>query len=67
MSLSALARSNSTVLTGVLEKLRNAFNKEAHLFEDSDDYYTNSLALLALIFYREGKLPTLDPRNAVCR
>lgn len=67
MSLSALARSNSPVLTGVLDKLRSAFNKDAHLFGDSDDYYANSLVLLVLIFYREGKLPTLDPRNVVCR
>lgn len=67
MSLSALARSNSPVLPGVLVKLRNAFNKEASLFEGSDDYYTNSLVLLALIFYREGTLPTLDPRNISCR
>jgi endoglucanase len=67
MSLSALSRSNSPVLTGVLEKLRNAFNKEARLFEDSDDYYANSLVLLALIFYREGTLPTFDPKTVVCR
>lgn len=67
MSLSALARSNSPVLTGVLGKLRSAFNKDAHLFGDGDDYYANSLVLLALIFYREGTLPTLDPRNVVCR
>lgn len=67
MSLSALARSNGPILAGVIEKLRSAFDEEAGLFEPRDDYYTNSLALLALIFYREAKLPTVDPRNLHCR
>lgn len=67
MSLSALATSNSPILDGVLDRLRRRFNDTAQLFEDTDDYYGNSLALLGLIFHREVKTPTIDLHKLNCR
>lgn len=67
MSLSALATSNSPILDGVLGTLRSRFNSEAQLFEETNDYYANSLALLGLILYREARLPTVDVHKLSCR
>jgi len=67
MSLSALATSNSPILEGVLDKLRRRFNGTAQLFEETDDYYANSLALLGLIFHREARTPTIDLQQLDCR
>jgi len=69
MSLAALAMTNSPILQGVLDKLQISFNQQAQRFEDTDDYYANSLALLGLIFFyeHEGRLPTLDLRRIDCR
>lgn len=67
MSLSALARSNGPISAGVMEKLSHAFNQDVSLFTPTDDYYANSLALLALIFYRETTSPTINSTQLLCQ
>lgn len=67
MSLAALVVTDSPILEGVRDRLRSRFNDKAQLFEATDDYYANSLALLGLILYREAQQPTIDLQTLRCR
>lgn len=67
MSLMALAISDSPILDGVLDSLRDRFDSAVRRFKETDDYYANSLALLGLILYREAVRPTIDLQQLNCR
>jgi len=67
MSLAALVVVDSPILQGVRDRLHGRFNSQAQLFEETDDYYANSLALLGLILYREAQQPTIDLQTLRCR